>query len=75
MAISAFQAADILGIDPTISAATYAGAASDPARVQLLIDAYAPDATQVNRGHIDQMAPVAKIQLLADLTILKAAVT
>lgn len=75
MPLNARQLNDILGVDPTISAATYTAAANDPARVQLLIDAYAPDATQVNRGHMDMIAPPAKIQLLADLTLLKGQVS
>lgn len=75
MPVSARQLADMNAIDPTISTASYVGAANDPARVQLLIDAYAPEATQINRGHIDMMAEPAKIQLLVDLTLLKANVT
>lgn len=75
MALNARQTADLNGIDPSISAATYGGAASDPARVQLLIDLIGPEATQTNRGHYDMMAEPAKIQLLVDLTTLKAAVS
>jgi hypothetical protein len=75
MALTTRQTNDLNGIDPILTAAQYAAAASDPARVQLLIDAIQPLATQANRGFYDMMPEVVRIQLLQDLTILKAGVT
>jgi hypothetical protein len=55
----------------------YAGAANDPARVQLLIDlvsAETADGTnQIERGYLDEMSPMARVYLVAHLTKLKAA--
>lgn len=60
----------------------YAGAASDPARVQLLIDALPdPDTTNTGGsgsaqgilGFFDEMSPIACAQLRVELTALKAA--
>jgi hypothetical protein len=53
----------------------YAGAANDPARVQLLIDTIQPYATANQRGMLDQMSPAARIQLLVELQALFTAVT
>lgn len=61
--------------------ANYAGAASDPARVQLLIDLI-PDVdtnrtsgAQAGGGFLDEMSPAAAVQLRVELTALKVAVT
>ena len=53
----------------------YAGAANDPARVQLLIDLIQPYASTTQKGMLDQMSPAAKIQLLVELQALFAAVS
>jgi len=59
----------------------YAGAANDPARVQVLLDLIAdPDTTsssgaQAGGGLLDEMSAVAAAQLRVELAALKAAVT
>ena len=65
----------------------YAGAANDPARVQLLIDLIPnPDApagpgpaaasgSKVLHSYLDEMSPAAAAQLLVELAALKAVVT
>jgi hypothetical protein len=59
----------------------YAGAASDPARVQLLLDAIPnPDTASssgsiAGGGFLDEMSPAAAAQLRVELVALKAAVT
>lgn len=61
----------------------YAGAASDPARVQLLIDLISLEgvdgpnnsATRQARGYLDEMSPMCRDWLFAHLTKLKAAVS
>lgn len=72
MALTPGQTSDQIGI---AQIGNYAGAANDQARVQVLIDLIQPDATMTNRGHLDMMAPPAKIQLLKELIALKAAVS
>lgn len=69
MALTPGQTADLVGVEVI---GDYAGAANNKARVQLLIDLIQPDATMTQRGHLDMMAPPAKIQLLAELTELLA---
>jgi hypothetical protein len=61
--------------------ASYAGAANDAARVQLLIDLI-PDVdttsssgSQAGGGYLDQMSPAAAVQLRVELAALKAAVS
>lgn len=51
---------------------TYSG--TNKACIQSLIDLIEAEATQTHRGHLDQMSPVARIQLLAELEALYAAV-
>lgn len=65
----------------------YAGAANDPARVQLLIDLIPnPDApagtgpaaaggSKTLHSYLDEMSPAAAAQLLVELAALKAACT
>lgn len=53
----------------------YATPGTDALKVQALIDLLQPEATMTNRGHLDQMSPVARIQLFKELVALKAAVT
>lgn len=55
----------------------FAGAADDPARVQLLIDAISYEATDpdYHRLFLDEMSPVCRDSLYAILVALKAAVT
>lgn len=54
----------------------YSGAANDPARVQILIDMIEPVAAEnFNRGMLDEMSPMARIQLIQELRALKAAIT
>lgn len=53
----------------------YAGAATDQDRVQVLIDLLQQDATMTHRGHMDQMSPSARIQVLAELEAMQAAVS
>lgn len=53
----------------------YAGAANDPARVQILIDLIEPESTMTHRGYADQISPQAKIFLLNELQALWSAVT
>lgn len=53
----------------------YATPVGDPAKVQALIDLITPDATMTHRGHLDQMSPAARIQLIVELEALFDAVT
>lgn len=57
----------------------YAVAASDPARVQLLMDLIAAesvdDTTVLDRLFLDEMSPLARKSLYAHLVKLKASVT
>ena len=60
----------------------YAGAANDPARVQLLLDAIpnqdttsSDGAVQGIIGFLDEMSPTAATQLRVELAALKAACT
>jgi hypothetical protein len=72
MALTTGQTADLVGV---AQVGDYATPVGDPAKVQALIDLIQPDATMTDRGHLDMMAPPAKIQLLKELVALKAAVT
>lgn len=69
---STAQTADMNGI---AQLGDYAGAANDQARVQVLIDLLAPEATMTQRGMLDQISPVARVQLFKELVALKAAVS
>lgn len=57
----------------------YAGAANDPARVQLLMDIIGADVVDgtnlQDRGFLDEMTPIARLTLYAHLVKLKAAVS
>lgn len=58
----------------------YAGAADDPARVQLLINILSAEAVDTatdlqNRMYLDEIGPVARVYLIAHLTKMKASVT
>lgn len=68
----------VTGIQPIVN---YAGLASDPARVQALLDLI-PDndsasssGAQAGGGYLDEMSPAAADQLRVELAALKAAVT
>lgn len=54
----------------------FAGAADDPARVQLMIDAVSAEATDpdYHRLFLDEMSPACRTSLYAMLVALKAAV-
>lgn len=64
--------ADMKGIE---KAGDYATPGTDKLKVQALIDLIVPDATMTHRGHLDQMSPTARIQLLVELEALYTAVT
>ena len=57
----------------------YAGAANDPARVQLLLDVIpnpdVPPASSTGLRFLDEMSPAAAAQLRLELAALKAAVS
>lgn len=65
------QAEDIVGIKVL---GTYSG--TNKAAIQSLIDLVCIDSApaQVARGHLDQISPAARIQLMAELEALLAAV-
>lgn len=62
-------AADINGI---ATYGTYTG--TNKAAIQSLIDLVAADATMTQRGHLDEISPAGRVQLLAELEALLAAV-
>jgi len=64
MTLKTLTQKDVAGIE---TMGDYAGAATNKAAVQVLIDLIEPFATQTHRGHLDQMSPVARIQLLREL--------
>lgn len=70
------MAAEITGIESPISATTFAAAADDPARVQLVIALLSYEATDpdVARLWLDEMTPACRLSLVRLLTTLKAGV-
>lgn len=72
MTLSANTQKDAKGI---AQVGDYATPVGDPAKVQALINLIEPFATMTQRGHLDQMSPVARIQLLVELEALFGAVT
>lgn len=42
--------------------------------IQSLADLIIPEATQIQRGHLDQISPAARIQLLAELNAVFGAI-
>lgn len=64
--IAARLASDINGIDPIL---TY-GEATSKLKIKSLLDLVSLQSTQVQRGHLDQMSPACRLQLIASLTAL-----
>lgn len=75
--INSKLAAEITGMTSPISAADFAAAADDPARVQLLITLMSYESTDPDQHRLwlDEMTPAARNSLIVILTALKAAVT
>lgn len=52
---------------------TYSG--TNKAKVQQLIDLIEPEASMTQKGHLDMIAPPAKVQLLVELEALLTSIT